>query len=207
MKFNTKEQKILLVIFATILLYDFFTIHYNSFLIASVFGVVLYGLTDSLFLVTIVFIVPQFIKVFNGLLSNKDAMTDSPATITKRITEMKEQFTDLKEISDRVEQLQKNKVSKVKNVSGVVEEKIPSGVYPIEGEPSYPKFMEAVGTSLDTNTHIYTTAESAIPAIGIKDSFPKQNPYVENFDDSSINTALARTTNGNSLNAANIKAI
>ena len=204
MKFSSKEQKILLVIFVTIDLYDFFTIHYNSFLIATVFAIVLYGLTESLFLVSLVYIVPQFIKLFNSLLANKDAMTDTPNTISNRIAKMSEKFTDLKEISDRVEVLQKNKPAKVHNVSGVVEE-VPSGIYPIEGEPSYPKFMETVGTGLNSNTHIYTTAESTIPAIGIIDRFPKQNPYVENFDDVSINTALARTTNGNSANAANIK--
>ena len=90
-------------------------------------------------------------------------------------------------------------------VAGVVDIALPAE-YPIKGNPSYPDFMKQSGTPVDVNGRIYTTPEEAIPAMGIMDSFPKQNPFIKNYDELSINAALLKGMN-NAPNASNIMGV
>jgi len=221
MKFSSKEQQILFVFSAVIGLYDFFTLHFNTFFITTIFAVALYCLTNSLYVIAFVYIVPQFIKLFyNSFFLSKDGFQSDPTSISNRLTKIqqkysqgvnlnpetpKESFTDLKEVSNRVQGLQKNTLPKVDKVAGVVDVALPAE-YPIEGNPSYPDFMKQSGTPVDVNGRIYTTPEESIPAIGIMDSFPKQNPFIKNYDELSMNTALAKGLN-NIPNASNIMGV
>ena len=131
--------------------------------------------------------------------------------ITNFINERKKEgFNNLKEISGRVEKLKSTKMENVKEPSGVVDPVLSSGNYPIEGTPSYPNFMESTlkGVEVNTNTRIYTMNESDIPVPGLTDRNPKQNPYIATYDDLSIDTALSRTTNDNSLvNGSTMKSV
>ena len=209
MKFSSKEEQILFVVTALIGLNDFFTLSFNSFLITLIFAALLYTLTESLYFIALVLLVPQFIRLVNKALNMKEGIMN-PQEVSKRLEALKakESFNNPNEVSQRVENLLNTKVDKIKEVSGIVDISQPSGVYPIEGNQSYPNFSEeTMGTPVSTNTHIYTVTESAVPAMGILDSFPKQNPYVPNYDDLSINVALARTTNTPSINSSNIKGV
>lgn len=221
MKFSSKEQQILFVVAVVIGMYDFFTLHFNTFLLTSLFVGVLYMLTNSLFAVAFIYIVPQFIKLFNAaLLMKHEGMTTDVNQISNRLEKMKqkysqgvnlnpetptESFTDLKEVSNRVQGLQKHTAPKIDNVAGVVDIALPSD-YPIEGNPSYPDFLKESGTPIDVNGRIYTSAEESVPAMGIMDSFPKQNPFIKNYDELSMNTALAKGLNNNP-NASNIMGV
>ena len=149
MKFlpKEKEQQILLVITVIFVLVDFFTIPFYSVLVTSVFGIVLFSLTGSLFLLTLVFMAPLLIMLVNKLLGRKDGFTNpneiaeriggikkkysqgenlNPETPTKPQPFVDEYFTDLLEVSKRVEDINsKNKQTKVKEVSAIVDKTLP----------------------------------------------------------------------------------
>jgi hypothetical protein len=225
MKFSPKENNILFVLAVVFGLYDFFSIPFNSFLITLVFAVVLYGFTKSPFFIAFVFLVPQFIKLINMLLGIREKMTDTPQNISSRLnsikgkysqgvnlnpeTPTKEYFQDAKSVSDRVEKVMKdNAIKKPSEVSGLVDISQPSGVYPIEGTPSYPNFMETTmgGVEVNENTRIPTIAESSIPALGTIQHNVLDRPYISTYDDISVSTALKRTTNDIPLlTASNLK--
>ena len=212
MKFTSKEENILVVIGSTIALYDFFTIPFNTFLITTTFAGLLFYLTRSPFIVTLVYIFPQFINVLNTLMGkNKKEkfMNANPNEISARIQKMKsaykqEPFTNLTEVSNRVQAIKKEHVlPRVKEVSGVVDE-------PVLGNASIPNFMaefENLGMNVETNTRIYTPTESSVPASGTQNNFPRNNVHVPVIDDISINTALAKTTTNNSTNSSNLKSV
>ena len=215
MGISFKENQILLMVSFAIGMYDLLTIKFNQLLITLTFAIILYSLTHSLFLFTLVLIVPQFIKMINFVMKgSKESMTN-PTEINTLITGMKtkysqdvqESFTNALEIANSVENLKK--VPQVKEeVSGETDISVESGPYPIEGNPSYPKFDEAkIGTSLESVTGIYTISEASIPATGTIDNQPKQNPYVPKFDELGLNTALAQTSIPISANASNIRGV
>jgi len=225
MKFSAKENSILFVLAAVIALYDFFNIPFNSFLITTVFAIALYGFTKSPFFIAFIFLVPQFIKVINMLLGVREKMTDTPQNISSRLnsikgkysqgvnlnpeTPTKEYFQDAKSVSDRVENVMKNNaIKKPSEVSGIVDISQPSGVYPIEGTPSYPNFMEATmgGVEINENTRIPTVPENSIPAVGTIQNNLLDRPYISTYDDISVSLALKRTTNDVPLlTASNLK--
>ena len=210
MKFNSKEEQILFMVAAILGLHDFFTLPFNSFVITLIFAVVLFYISESLFMLTLVLLVPQVIHTFNKMMGIKEKFTNTNE-ISERIINMKkvspESFTDLNEISQRVETMKKVDQPKVE-VSGVVDESLPSGTYPMEGTLSYPKFNEeTMGTSVDMNTNIHTIAEASLPAVGTIDSLPKQNPYVPKFDEIGLSTALSQSSGNSTMNASNIKAL
>uniref|UniRef100_A0A6C0D6Y6 Uncharacterized protein n=1 Tax=viral metagenome TaxID=1070528 RepID=A0A6C0D6Y6_9ZZZZ len=213
MKFTSKEDNVLVVIGSTVALYDFFTIPFNSFLITTTFAGLLFYLTRSPFIVTFVYIVPQFINILNYLMGNSSKkekfMNVNPTEISARIQKMKsgykqEPFTNLTEVSNRVQAIKKEHVlPRVKEVSGVVDE-------PVLGNASIPTFMaefENLGMNVETNTRIYTPTESSVPASGTQNNFPRNNIHVPVIDDISINTALAKTTTNNSTNSSNLKSV
>lgn len=210
MKFNSKEEQILFMVAAILGLHDFFTLPFNSFVITLIFAVVLFYISESLFMLALVLLVPQVIHTFNKIMGIEERMTN-PNEISERIVNMKkalpESFTDLNEISQRVESMKKVDQPKAE-VSGVVDESLPSGTYPLEGTLSYPKFNEeTIGTSVDTHTGIHTVSEASVPVVGTLNSLPKQNPYVPKFDEIGLSTALAQSSGNTHLNASNIKAV
>ena len=208
MKFTRKEDNILVIIASTVALYDFFTIPFNSFLITVAFAGILFYLTRSHFLLALVFIVPQFINLLNSVMGNKKEKYTDITEISKRIQQIKrEKFTNLNEISSRVVSLKKNyNVPKVENVSGVVN----NDVEPVVGNPSLPDFMrefEELGTDVQTNSRIHTPSEYSIPASGTRNNFPRSNIHVPVIDDVSIDTALSNTTATGSTESSNLKSV
>lgn len=209
MKFTSKEENILVIIGSTIALYDFFTIPFNSFLITTAFAALLFYLTRSPFMVTFVYVVPQFINLLNTVMGKKKENFTNTNEISNRIQKMKsgykqEAFTNINEISNRVEQIKKTHVlPQVKEVPGIDNE-------PILGNASVPSFMEQfenLGVNVGTNTRIFTPNESSVPASGTQNNFPRNNIHVPVVDDVSINTALAKTTTNNSTNPSNLKSL
>ena len=184
----------------------------NSFLVTSSFAALLFYLTRSPFMVTLVYIVPQFIGILNKLMGVKTEKFTNANEITNRIKNMKngnkqEAFANLTEVSNRVEQIKKeHNLPRVNEVSGLVD----NDVEPIVGNPSLPTFMqefENLGTNVQTNNRIYTPSESSVRATGTLNNFPRNNIHVPVIDDVSINTALSKTTNNNSLEASNLKSV
>jgi hypothetical protein len=208
MKFTRKEENILVIIASTVALYDFFTIPITSFLITVAFAGTLFYLTHSHFLLALVFIVPQFINLLNSVMGNKKEKYTDITEISKRIQQIKrEKFTNLNEISSRVESLKKEyNQPKVDSVSGVVN----NDVEPIVGNPSLPDFMrefEDLGTDVKTNSRIHTPSEYSVPASGIRNNFPRSNIHVSVIDDVSIDTALSNTTANGSTESSNLKSV
>jgi len=216
MKISLKEDKIVLVVASVLALYNFFNIPFYSFLVTTIFAGVIYYLTGSTFLVVFVYTIPQIIKLSNTLLSNNSVVRDNFTNVDNITNFIKTQqekktegFNNLKEVSERVEKLKATTMEKIDTPSGLVDPSLPSGVYPIEGTPSYPNFMKTTkGVAVNTNTRIQTINESDMPVGDLVDRNPKQNPYIATYDDLSIDTALARTTNNNSMiNGSTMKSV
>jgi len=225
---SLKENQVVLLLATVLALYDFFTVPFNSFLVTSVFAAVIYYLTNSTFLIAFVYFIPQIIRLSNVLMGNTDAFTNPQEQITERLRHMDakfkstqgpnlnpetptvEYFNDAKEISKRNEDLRnKNALAPVKEVSGVVDPSLPSGIYPIEGTPSYPNFMKEsfIGVPSNTNTRIPTLPEEELPAVGTMENQLKATSTVEPYDDESVNTALQRNANNSALHSSNIKSV
>jgi len=223
-----KENQVVLLVATVLGLYDFFTVSFNSFLITSLFALVIYYITSSVFLIAFVYFIPQIIRISNLLMGNTDAFTNPQEQITERLKHMDskfksaqgpnlnpetptvEYFNDAKEISKRNEDLRnKNALPPVKEVSGIIDPSLPSGVYPIEGTPSYPNFMKEsfIGVPSNTNTRIQTVPEEEVPVVGTMENQLKQTSTVEPFDDESVNTALQRNPNNSSLAPSNIRSV
>jgi hypothetical protein len=209
MKFTRKEDNILLIITATVALYDFFTIPFNSFLITLAFAGILFYLTHSYYILAVIFIVPQFIALLNSVMGKKKENFNNITDISKRIQQMRkeEHFTNLSEISSRVESLKKEySQPKVDTVSGIVNNDVES----IAGNTSLPHFMrefEDLGTNVQVNSRIHTPSEFSIPASGTRNNFPRSNIHVSVIDDVSIDTALSNTTANGSTESSNLKSV
>ena len=220
-----KENQIIMIVTAVLALYDFFSVPFSSFLVTCVFALVIYYLTNSMFLLAFVFFVPQVIKMTNTILGRKENMTDTPKEISERLqniskkfsrgvnlnpeTPTKEYFTDAKEVSQRnIEIRNKNILPHVKEVEGVVDTSMPSGVYPIEGDPSYPNFMKEgfMGTNINASNRIETVPEETVPAVGTVEATVRANNVIEPYDDVSVNTALAKNSSNIPI-SSNMKSV
>jgi hypothetical protein len=228
MKLSLKDNQVVLLTASVLALYDFFTIPLYSFIITSIFAAVIYNLTKSTFLIAFVYFIPQIVRITNILLGNTESFTSSQNDITNRIKHMSskhsaslgpnlnpetptvEYFNDAKEVAKRNEELRnKNALPQVKEVSGIIDTTMPSGIYPIEGTPSYPNFMKEsfIGAPSTTNTRIQTVPEEEVPAVGTFKNSLKPTAAVEGFDDESVNTALQRNANSSALRSSNIKSV
>jgi hypothetical protein len=142
------------------------------------------------------------------ILGNKETfVATNPQEVVETVKNMKknnsESFTNAKEISERVRLLQKeSKVPKNEEVSGVEDDGI-------EGTMSAVKFLEQFEnlTELNQNQRIYTVNESAVPAMPTIENKTRPTAAVEAFDESSMNTALIRSTNSNEPVSSNIESI
>jgi hypothetical protein len=224
MAYSLKENQIVLAVAVVLALYDFFTLPFNSFLVSCIFAATLYYITKSVFIIAFVFFIPQLIHISNKVIGNSEGMTNSPKEVSERIRSMtskysrgenlnpetptKEYFTNATEVSQRVSELKKHAVPKTETVSGVVDISMPSGTYPIEGNPSYPGFMREgfMGTNVNTMNRIETVPEEEVPPVGTIDKNPRANNVVEPFDDESVNTALIRNSSTN-LAPSNMKSV
>ena len=217
MKFLPKENQVLLIITIVLGLIDFFSIPFYSLLVTAVFGIVLFAVSKSLFLLALVFMTPLLIQLINRILGVKQGFAN-PTEIANRLKEIKgkysqgenlnpetptkEYFTDLLEVSKRVEDINsKNKQPKVKEVSAIVDTSLPTGplVQGLNATPAFMEQFENLGTNIETNTRIYTPSESTVPTVGTIDKYPVQHPAIEKLDDAGVNTALMRTTTNNNL--------
>ena len=211
MKFTLKEEKTLMIIASVVGLYDFFSIPFNSFLITLSFAGLFFFFTQSPFFVALVFLVPQFIRMLNFMMGKKENFKNANE-ISNRIQTMKtnykqEAFTNPLEISNRVENMKKNQgLPKVNNIAGLVN----SDVDTIVGNQTVPLFMEQfenIGTNVSQNTRIFTPSESSVPAVGTLNNFPRNAVANSTVDSESVNTALAKNTNNNSITSSNLKSV
>jgi len=207
MKFSSKEQHLLLIISVVIGLYDFFSIPFTSFIVTCIFAGILYYLTSSMYFVALCALVPQFIRLLNFVMNKKESfVATDPQQVMNAVRKQlenqgnKELFTNAAEVSQRVQELRNNKVKPVESTAGLVDISVPSSEIPIEGNPSTPSFMEQFqnGTSVDTNTRIYTGGQDTI--ISNERPQPRNSVLVEKFDMDGLGNALLPTTNGRPQN-------
>lgn len=189
MKYRIHEDKLLLVITSLIGLYDFLYLPIKTFLTTLVFVVVIYYLTQDIFFVAVILLVPNFINLINKLLGNKERFTN-PTEVIDRIQSIKgkEPFVNAVEVSKRVEEVKK-------------EHTLP------KVDIEHTTYDNELGMYVSENSRIQTRTEDTIPKVGTVEKNPLENPYVRNFDDESIGVALSRTTNNNAVNAGDINGV
>ena len=211
MKFTQKEEYTLMIIGSVFALYDFFSLPFKSFLITISFATLLFFFTKSFYFIAFIFLVPQLIRVLNYMMGKKENFTN-PKEISKRIQNMtqgykQEPFTNPQEISQRVESMKKKELlPKVEHISGLVNSDVDS----IVGNPVLPLFMEQfenLGTNVNESSRIFTPTESSVPAVGTMDNMPRNAIGNTTVDTNSINTALAKTSNNNSVAPSNLKSV
>ena len=187
--------------------YNLVSLPFNTFIITLVITGVTYAFTKEPILSLSVLFAPQLIRLMNAvILGNKETFvaTDPQQVVqTVKSLQKKESFTNPQEISERVKGLQKEtKVPKNEEVSGVEDDGI-------EGTISAIKFLEQFQnlTELNENQRIHTVNESAVPAMPTIENTTRSTAAVEDFDKSSMNTALIRSTNSNQPVSSNIESI
>jgi len=195
MKLRFSEDKIILIITSLLALYDIIYLPYKTLLTTLVFAFVIYMLTNEIFFVALVLLVPNFIILINKLFGNKEKFT-TIKEISDRIKSIKkEPFVGALEVAERVKSIKEGKLSnnEVADLSNL--EKLPS-------------FMnEDVGVDLNENTRIKTDVETSVPKIGTTEKNPIENPIINNYDSESIDVALSKTTNNNAINPGNLNSI
>jgi hypothetical protein len=189
--------------------YDLVSLPFNTFVITIVITGVTYAFTKEPTLALIVLFAPQLIRLMNAIiLGNKETFVPTnPEQVVETVKNMKknnsESFTNAQEISERVIGLQKTtKIPKNEEVSGVEDDGI-------QGTMSAVKFLEQFEnlTELNQNQRIYTVNETTIPAMPTIENKSRPTAAVEGFDESSLNTALIRSTNSNKPVSSNIESI
>lgn len=204
MKYRLDEDKFVLIITTLIGVYDFMYLPFKTFLTTLVFASILYFITKDLFFVALVLLTPNFIVMINKLLGKKENFSNAKE-ISDRIQSIKrkETFTNPLEVAKRIEETKKqHQVPKVENVELSDQEHIVSGL------DQAPAFMgEDLGVPVSVNGRIQTRTEDSVPKVGTVEKTPLENPYVRNFDDESIGVALSRTTNNNAVNASDVNGV
>ena len=196
MKLPVKEVQILNFLSVAVTLYNFFTLSFNSFIISLIIAVAFYFFTKSQVLFVSLIIVPQFIRLVNGIIFGKKEtfMTATPQEVIENLKKLKnsnESFVNLQEVSDRVINLKKDsKVAPVEKLSALVDASIMPTVDSIA-------FLEQFEnrTDLNENTRIMTIPENAVPSVGTVEKNARAMVAVEPFDAEAVNTALVPSTN------------
>ena len=205
MKYSMKENKIVLIVAVMLGLYDFFTIPFNSFLIACVFSIALYCLTKSLFSVAFIFFIPQLILLLNFVLRRNEGLQNPSATPEAPIIK---NIPTASDINTTIQQI-RNKYSAAKNEKFTnKEDDEENEENTIEGNATYPEFMREgfMGTNVENSNRIETYAEEDIPVVGTVEKNPRANNVVESYDDVSVNTALQRNTT-QKLSSSSMKSV
>ena len=196
MKLPVKEVQILNFLSVAVTLYNFFTLSFNSFIISLIIAVAFYFFTKSQVLFVSLIIVPQFIRLVNGIIFGKKEtfMTATPQEVIENLKKLKnsnESFVNLQEVSDRVINLKKDsKVPPVEKLSALVDASIMPTVDSIA-------FLEQFEnrTDLNENTRIMTIPENAVPSLGTVEKNARAMVAIEPFDAEAVNTALVPSTN------------
>jgi len=193
-----------LELFITFLIagYDFISLPFNSFIITLVIATIGFMLTKSLLFTASVFVVPQLILLMNTLLLGKKEtfVPKNPEEVINSVKQFKqakltEAFNNPNEIIERVKSLQNEPNEEDKDE--------------LEGTVDSLKFLEQFDnlTGVNENQRIHTVNETAIPAMPTIMNKNRPTAAVEAFDNTSLNTALIRSTNTNTPVSSNINSV
>ena len=195
-----KSSQIEILFIVLIVGYDLISLPFNTFIITLVVATLSYAYTKSPLFFASIFVVPQIIRLMNSLVPNKNEsfVPKNPEEVISTVKKFKESsntesFTDPKEISERIIGLQKKSVlSKESFVSEEEEDEL-------EGTVDSLKFLEQFEnlTEISENQRIHTVNETAVPAMPTIMNKSRTTAAIEPYDNSSINTALLRSTNTN----------
>jgi hypothetical protein len=202
-----KSSQIEFIIVLLIAGYNLVTLPFNSFIIILVVAVMSFMLTKSLVFTGSIFVVPQLILLMNTLLLNKNE-SFVPKNAEEVINNVKqfrqdkpsEGFNNPNEIIDRVKSLQ-NKPKEENNHDDDQEE--------LEGTIDSLKFLEQFDnlTEVNENQRIHTVNENMIPAMPTIMNKNRPTAAVEAFDNTSLNTALIKSSNTNIPISSNMKSV
>jgi hypothetical protein len=193
-----------LELFITFLIagYDFISLPFNSFIITLVIATIGFMLTKSLLFTASVFVVPQLILLMNTLLLGKKEtfVPKNPEEVINSVKQFKqdkptEAFNNPNEIIERVKSLQNEPNEEDKDE--------------LEGTVDSLKFLEQFDnlTGVNENQRIHTVNETAVPAMPTIMNKNRPTAAVEAFDNTSLNTALIRSTNTNTPVSSNINSV
>ena len=180
--------------------YNLISLPYNSFIITLVIATIAFMSTKSLIFTASVLIVPQLIRLMNTLLLSKKEtfVPKNPQEVINSVKQFKEAkpteaFNNPTEIIERVSSLKKE------------EDKDDE----LEGTVDSLKFLEQFEnlTELNENQRIHTVNETTVPAIPTIMNKNRPTAAVEPFDNTSLNTALIKSTNSNKPVSSNINSI
>ena len=195
-----KTSQIELFITFFIAAYNLITLPFNSFIITLVIATIAFMATKSLLFTASVLMVPQLIRLMNTLLLSKKEtfIPTNPQEVINSVKQFKEAkpteaFNNPTEIIDRVSSLEKE------------EDKDDE----LEGTTDSLKFLEQFEnlTGVSENQRIHTVNETAVPAIPTIMNKNRPTAAVEPFDNTSLNTALIKSTNSNKPVSSNINSI
>ena len=180
--------------------YNLITLPFNSFIITLVIATIAFMATKSLLFTASVLMVPQLIRLMNTLLLSKKEtfIPTNPQEVINSVKQFKEAkpteaFNNPTEIIDRVSSLEKE------------EDKDDE----LEGTTDSLKFLEQFEnlSGVSENQRIHTVNETAVPAIPTIMNKNRPTAAVEPFDNTSLNTALIKSTNSNKPVSSNINSI
>ena len=180
--------------------YNLTSLPFNSFIISLIIATLAFMSTKSLLFTASVLIVPQLIRLMNTLLLSKKEtfIPTNPQEVINSVKQFKEAkpteaFNNPTEIIERVNSLQKE------------EDKDDE----LEGTADSLKFLEQFEnlTEVNENQRIHTVNETAVPAMPTIMNKNRPTAAVEPFDNTSLNTALIKSTNSNKPVSSNINSI
>jgi hypothetical protein len=182
--------------------YDLISLPFNSFIITLVIATLAFISTKSLLFTASVFVVPQLIRLMNIILLNKNEsfVPKNPEEVINTVKKFKENksteaFNNPNEIIDRVKSLQNEPKEEDKDE--------------LEGTVDSLKFLEQFDnlTGVNENQRIHTVNETTIPAVPTIMNKNRPTAAVEAFDNTSLNTALIRSSNTNKPVSSNINSV
>jgi hypothetical protein len=183
--------------------YNLMSLPFNSFIISLVIAVIAFMSTKSILFTASILLVPQLIRLMNTLLLSKKEtfVPTNPQEVINTVKQFKEgkpteAFNNPTEIIERVSKLQKESKEDDKDEE-------------LEGTADSLKFLEQFEnlTEVNENQRIHTVNESAIPAMPTIMNKNRPTAAVEAFDNTSLNTALIKSTNSNKPVSSNINSI